>query len=110
MREQLGKPIPPPVVLGQVTGKFRTNQFRQQSGIRDGVNGRSGHALPGETENLDTTVAHPRPQVGRPRVNIPHSGHHGCQSEPARNVPSPRRADFEVCCAIQCVVPKTSFS
>jgi hypothetical protein len=23
MREQLGKPIPSPVVLGQVTGKFR---------------------------------------------------------------------------------------
>lgn len=63
MREQLGKPIPSPVVLGQVTEKFReavkvmaerqripvyqfthkerkddvANQFRQQRGIRDGI-------------------------------------------------------------------------
>ena len=63
MREQLGKPIPSPVVLGQVTEKFRdavkamaereqipvyqfnhkerkddvANQFRRQRGIRDGI-------------------------------------------------------------------------
>ena len=63
MREQLGKPIPSPVVLGQVTEKFReavkgmaerqripvyqfahkerkddvANRFRQQRGIRDGI-------------------------------------------------------------------------
>jgi hypothetical protein len=63
MREQLGKPIPSPVVLGQVTEKFRegvktmaereriplypfdhkerkddvANDFRRQRGIRDGV-------------------------------------------------------------------------
>jgi hypothetical protein len=63
MRQQLGKPIPSPVVLGQVTEKFRdavkamaeqqgipiyqfnhkerkddvANEFRQQRGIRDGV-------------------------------------------------------------------------
>src|SRR5215218_5128481 len=63
MREQLGKPIPSPVVLGQVTEKFRqdvkamaerqqipiyqfshkerkddvANRFRQQRGVRDGI-------------------------------------------------------------------------
>src|SRR5882762_9163628 len=63
MREQLGKPIPSPVVLGQITEKFResvkamaereripiyqfdhkerkddvANRFRQQRGIRDGI-------------------------------------------------------------------------
>jgi len=63
MREQLGKPIPSPVVLGQVTEKFReavqamaerqqipicqfdhkerkddfANRIRQQRGIRDGI-------------------------------------------------------------------------
>ena len=63
MREQLGKPIPSPVVLGQVTEKFReavktmaereripvyqfdhnerkddvANDFRRQRGVRDGV-------------------------------------------------------------------------
>ena len=63
MREQLGKPIPSPVVLGQVTEKFRdavkamaerqqipiypfdhkerkddvANQIRQQRGVRDGI-------------------------------------------------------------------------
>lgn len=63
MREQLGKPIPSPVVLGQVTEKFRdsvkamaerqqipfyqfdhkerkydvANKIRQQRGIRDGI-------------------------------------------------------------------------
>jgi hypothetical protein len=63
MREQLGKPIPSPVVLGQVTEKFReavkamaereripvyqfdhkerkdqiANDFRRKRGIRDGV-------------------------------------------------------------------------
>ena len=63
MREQLGKPIPSPVVLGQVTEKFReavkamaeqeqipiyqfdhkerkddvANDFRRKGGIRDGV-------------------------------------------------------------------------
>src|SRR5678815_5342551 len=63
MREQLGKPIPSPVVLGQVTEKFRdgvkalaarqqipvylfnhkerkddvANQFRRQRSIRDGI-------------------------------------------------------------------------
>jgi hypothetical protein len=63
MREQLGKPIPSPVVLGQITEKFResvkvlaerekipiyqfnhkerkddvANRFREQRGIRDGI-------------------------------------------------------------------------
>ena len=63
MREQLGKPIPSPVVLGQITEKFResvkalaereripiyqfdhkerkddvANRFRQQRGVRDGI-------------------------------------------------------------------------
>ena len=63
MREQLGKPIPSPVVLGQVTEKFReavkakalreqipiyqfnhkerkddvANRFREQRGVRDGI-------------------------------------------------------------------------
>src|SRR5438067_2092475 len=63
MREQLGKPIPSPVVLGQVTDKFResvktfaeraqiplyqfdhkerkddvANRFRRQRGVRDGI-------------------------------------------------------------------------
>ena len=63
MREQWGKPIPSPVVLGQITEKFResvkalaerekipiyqfdhkerkddiANRFRQQRGIRDGI-------------------------------------------------------------------------
>jgi len=63
MREQLGKPIPSPVVLGQVTERFRdavktlaerqqipvyqfnhkerkddvANKFRQQRGVRDGI-------------------------------------------------------------------------
>jgi len=63
MREQLGKPIPSPVVLGQVTEKFReavkalaerdripirqfdhkerkdeiANQIRQQRGVKDGI-------------------------------------------------------------------------
>jgi hypothetical protein len=63
MREQLGKPIPSPVVLGQVTEKFRdavkamaerqqipiyqfdhkerkddvANRIRQERGVRDGI-------------------------------------------------------------------------
>ena len=63
MREQLGKPIPSPVVLGQVSERFResvkelaereripiyqfdhkerkddvANRFRQQRGVRDGI-------------------------------------------------------------------------
>jgi hypothetical protein len=63
MREQLGKPIPSPVVLGQVTEKFRdavkamaerqqipiyqfdhkerkddvANRIRRQRGVRDGI-------------------------------------------------------------------------
>jgi hypothetical protein len=63
LREQLGKPIPSPVVLGQVTEKFReavkemagqqriplrqfdhkerkddvANQIRQQRGVKDGI-------------------------------------------------------------------------